>query len=484
MRLHQKFASVYALSLVCIPLVGLLGSIEGLAVCTIVAGLCYALRDYFAPEPDSINVMTCYAAFAALWFGVGNLCGYVLDPDAYPQYHTYDVPEYLFEAQVLATLGAVVPMVVYDLCKKGIRTNGRRAPSLFGFEVSDRDLIRFSLGLFAIGFVAQFLGIQYGFLGTVGSIISMGPVLLIFIISSRWRSPQATSLPRWTERLAIVVMIYQVGMALLFSNMRNTLIWPVAAYFLPFVLRKQLTPVRVAAGIVLIVCFAVVFQAIGEVRGEVFGTERVSYIIQRPSEAEAGIGGASDALGLVPLTARLSTFNQLTQVVRIAQEEGFQDGETIQYALYIFIPRALWPEKPVIAPGQWFAKKLGRGMDYDETRFSNAINMTIPGELYMNFGWLAVIFGMAGVAFLYHRFWEMSRFFDGDANPVGLVFGYVLFSQAMFNGSHLGGVLNLVFWYISLLGVTWALTFIFQRVRPAQPGERVAGRTEPQSAPL
>ena len=70
------------------------------------------------------------------------------------------------------------------------------------------------------------------------------------------------------------------------------------------------------------------------------------------------------------------------------------------------------------------------------------------------------------------------------SNPIGLVFGYVLFSQAMFNGSHLGGVFNLIFWYISLLVTTMVLSYVFRRVSKAQQEELAAGPTEPQSALL
>lgn len=485
MTLRNTFTVAYAMSLASLPLAALAGTIEGIAVCTLVAGVSYALRDYFAPEPDSINVMTCYAAFAALWFGLGNLVGYVVDAEKYPQFHSYDVPEFLFEAQVLAALGAVVPMITYDLLKARRGWRARRALPPVGFEVSDRDLLAFSLGLLTLGVVTQFVGLQFGFLGTLGTLINLGPVLAIFIISSRWRSPKPTTLPRWSQWLALGMMIFQVAVALLFSNMRNTLIWPVAAFFLPFVLRKRLTMTRVAIGILFVAGFSVAFKAIGEVRGQMFGEERLAYILQRPGDGEASAPeDDGDTLGLATLAARLSTFNQLTQVIRLVHDDGFYEGETIGYAVYVFIPRAIWPEKPEIAPGQWFARKLGHGMELGGTQFSNAINMTIPGELYLNYGWLAVVLGMAGLGLLYFQFWELSRFFEEDGNPVGLTFTYILFSQAMFNGSHLGGVINLILWYLSLLALTWGLTFVFTRLQGAPEPLRAPEHEQPQSAPV
>jgi hypothetical protein len=483
MRLRSTFATLFGISLAVMPVVLLMGSVEGLAACTVVAGLCYSLRDYFSPEQDSVNVMTCYAAFASLWFGVGNLVGYLLDGDQYPQFHVYDVPEYLLEAQVLATLGTVVPLLTFDACERHRARVSRRSPSQFGFEVSDRDLLRFCVGLLAITFSSQLLGIQFDFLGTLASLIYLGAVLVIFIISSQWQSPRATSLPRWTKWLAIALMVYQVGIALLFSNMRNNLVWPVAAYFLPFVLRKRLTLARVAGGVALVLCFAYVFQAIGEVRTQLFGEERLAYILDRPSGTGAR-DESGDATGLVSLAARLSTFNQLTQVVRIVEDEGLMEGETISYALYIFVPRAVWPDKPEVAPGQWFARKLGRGMDVGGSRFSNAINMTIPGELYLNFGWIGVLLGMVGVGALYHQYWQVAGYFRSDTNPIGLVFTYILINQAMFNGSHFAGAINLVLSFICLLAISWGLSLMFRRLRSEPSPTRASEQPEPQSAPL
>lgn len=467
MRARDVSAIVYVLSLTIFPFGIYLRSVELMALCTVTAGFGYALRDYFSPEPESNTVMTCYAAFAALWFGLGNLVGYLLDPDAFPQFHTYAVPEFLFEAQVLASLGAILPLVAFDAVRRRRPRGARRALlPLLGYDLADREILWLALSLLSLGWATRLLGLQFGFLGTVGGLISMGPALFIFIISARWRSPAPTTLPQWTKGLAIAVMVFEAVMALLFSNMRNTIIWPVAAYFLPFLLRKQITVRRLAVGVLLVLTFSLLFKSIGEVRGELFGSERLAYIVEQARDVSLDIPAESgeDALGITNVLARLSTFNQLTQVVRLVEDEGFYEGETIGYAVYVFVPRLIWPEKPSVAPGQWFARKLGRGQELGGARFSNAINMTIPGELYLNFGWIAVVVCMFGVGLLYFYLWETARFFSTDSNPVGQAFGYILFGQAMFNGSHIGGVFNLVLWYISLLAVGWALkAFVLKR---------------------
>ena len=466
MRLDDLFRTVFGVSVVVMAFGILLESPALLALLTVIAGLSFALSDYFSPRPDSVNVISCYAAFSALWFGLGNFFGYVLDPDKFPQFHGYDVPEFNFEAQVIATMGAIVPLIAYDTVRAHFERKGTTILSRIGFDVSDRDLVRFCVALLGISIVAQLAGLSFGFLGTLGSVIDMGPVLVIFIIFSRWRSDRPTTMPRWTMWLAVGVGLYQVGLGLLYSNMRNVLIWPVAAFFLPIILNKRLTLTRAVAGVALVFAFAISFQGIGEIRGRMFGNERLAYLVAR-SEAEVGAAADEDDddFGLIGLTARLSTFNQLTQVVRLVREDGYYDGETIGYAVYVFIPRVIWPEKPIIAPGQWFARRLGRGVGYEGGTFSNAINMTIPGELFLNFGWFATALGLATLGLIYYLLWQAVTFHRSESNPVALIFTYVLFSQAMFNGSHLGAFINLILWYISLTALTWALGLVFSKLR-------------------
>jgi hypothetical protein len=67
------------------------------------------------------------------------------------------------------------------------------------------------------------------------------------------------------------------------------------------------------------------------------------------------------------------------------------------------IPRAIWPDKPVLSRGRWFSANF-RGLE-ESTTSSSA--MTLFGESYLFFGWTGLVIGMciAGTALAgLHRF--------------------------------------------------------------------------------
>lgn len=69
--------------------------------------------------------------------------------------------------------------------------------------------------------------------------------------------------------------------------------------------------------------------------------------------------------------------------------EPFRWGSTLQVTLFGFIPRAIWPEKPI-----GIGKELTRyvvGPFYELHGFS--IGPTIPGDFYLNFGWAGFLVG-------------------------------------------------------------------------------------------
>ena len=92
-----------------------------------------------------------------------------------------------------------------------------------------------------------------------------------------------------------------------------------------------------------------------------------------------------DAVGET-LSKRL---NLAERFMMIASDEQRQDetwrGESYVNALLWFVPRTLWPDKPAMSMGRWFATKHLR---WDETTNSEA-GVTVWGEAYLNFGLLA-----------------------------------------------------------------------------------------------
>ncbi len=210
--------------------------------------------------------------------------------------------------------------------------------------------------------------------------------------------------------------------------------------------------------------FAVLFQPLGTVRGSVYGVERLEAIGGARTDVEERDAGSGAIDSAVALAARLSTHNQLSQVIRVTEEKGFVDGETLQYVVVAVIPRALWPSKPLVTPGQYFAREVGRGTETASGGFSNAINMTVPGELYLNFGWYAVVPGLALLGFVFALLHRAAVHGADPRNPVASAIALLVYVQAFFVGSNATTITNLVI----LLVAGWILggaqrTLIFDR---------------------
>jgi hypothetical protein len=452
-----------------------------MAGATIVVGASYAVRDYFDDRPGSVTVMTVYAFFGVFFFGLGNFLGFFAEAGPYEAiFNKYNVPEFHFEAQALATLGLVVPLASYRWIRAKFVQYGDRIPKV-GFDMSDRGVLWFTLTVLALAWTANFGQIDVSGLGTLSNLIGYGSLVAIFTLQSRWLSGEH-SLPTWTKWLPAIVMLVDATYNMMFRSLRVTVLWPIVAFCLPFMLRKLVTVSRVMVVVALVGVFMIAFKPLGELRGKIYGTERLLMIAQQSPFAETPDttdDGDVDPWGAMTVAARVSTYNQLSQVVRIVEDDGLYGGETLAYVTYVFIPRIIWPNKPLITPGQWFASKLGKGQFVTETKFSNAINMTIPGELYLNFGWLGSIVGLLLLGALYLLFWEAAGFHRADQNPLGQGFACILLMQAAFNGSDIAAVVNMVLWYIVYLAVTWALATLLARRRRTS----ASGRYPPSLPP-
>lgn len=106
---------------------------------------------------------------------------------------------------------------------------------------------------------------------------------------------------------------------------------------------------------------------------------------------------------------RVSLINSLAVVIRdVPRWVPYARGETLFLpALSFFIPRVIWPDKPVMTMGRDFGEKFRVVHILDEKTW---VSCTVPGELFWNFDLPGILFGMAlwgvGMRFLYRRYGE------------------------------------------------------------------------------
>ncbi len=421
-----------------------------LAAGTFVFGLARFLDDYRRGGAEEVDVISIYAFSAGVWFGLANLAGYLSRGTGLEErFYTWQDDRHIFTAQCIATLGAVVPVLADPILRTLLPAGGRsgarvgepRAPAR-GSDLPAALLacLAWGIRLGAPPEVLQVLG------GRVVSVLTVGPVVAIFLLVSDLVHARS---PRTRGRLAVisVLVLTEFARAAMRSDMRTDLLSPFVAAFLPLLLARALRwrhlPVALAGAAAVVLLFEPMATA-RTTPAE--GTDRARLLVSRalPGPGEAMADGA------VGVVSRLSTFNQLSRVAGLVEDRGTKDGETLAYLAYVFIPRVVWPDKPTISPGREFARELGRGTE-TESGWSNAVNMTVPGEFYLNFRWLGVIAGMVLVAAAF----RLARFsLGGLTTPrdiTGRVVAFFVVTQAMTIGSHAGAVVNLVLWWIFLL---------------------------------
>jgi hypothetical protein len=103
----------------------------------------------------------------------------------------------------------------------------------------------------------------------------------------------------------------------------------------------------------------------------------------------------------VIVTHRLYGFDSLVLAVRYTPDPiPYQDGATLQNLAAGLVPRVLWPGKPTIGIGYWFAQSYwGTPAGVEQVPQS----VTHPAELWIDFGWIGVIVGLA-ILGIWYRF--------------------------------------------------------------------------------
>ena len=370
-----------------------------------------------------------------------------------PLYFVYAMDEYLMLAAELTLAGVVLPVLGFWIVGRHVS----RWPLLdllprVHAVIPHARLVRWG-GLAA--FLAIALQVVGGMpsLGTLSAIVFLIPHMTVFALArvgTQYRVREAL----W---VALLLAILEAARALWSSYLRMEIVFPLVAFAFGALLgAKSLRPLRsplflplYAAGF----AFVVYFGALGATRGRAGGLERLITAYELEQEGQ-----------LIPQTvrhqqtvlSRLTTFNQLSQVGFLVERDGFMDGQTLDYLGFAFIPRFLWPEKPVIAKGAWFALQIGQAYIRPNGEPSNSVAMTIPGELYLNFGWLGVLTGCLLYGGLLAVFWTRTDFWNDSRNTFGSMFGFYLLWIGFGLGADLQIIVTVTAIYLLFVGASMA----------------------------
>ena len=428
------------------------------------AGL--AAMDISRADRGAVSPLTVYAV-AACVTELANVYGLLTaDNPSRSIYFLYTAEEHLLLASWLSLCGAVLPVLGFWIVIKGVQGNSAfdLLPKVSG-RIAFRHLLVAGTLLALSAIVLRSMQLLPN-LGTLTAIVLEVPLLVTFALA-RGGAERGR---RDAIFVALVIAFAECTRALLFDFLRGNVVAPIVAFSLGVLLgSRSLRPLRswyFAPVYAIAALFVFYFGAFGLARSGSGGVERIVRTIEideTPPELESQASRRQNVLG------RLTNFNQLSQIGRVVEEDGFYDGETLEYLGVAFIPRFLWPEKPLIAKGSWFALRIGQAYTAADGRPNNSVNMTVPGELYLNFGWLGVLLGAPLFGALLAVLWSRTDFWTDSQNTFGSAFGFFLFWFASWLGADLQLIVTLLAMYLLLAFGGRAYHTVFGSPEPTRP---------------
>jgi hypothetical protein len=402
----------------------LLGSAWLMSLGTALLGFAFASRDLSQLDRNRVSAITVYSLSAGA-IALANTVGLLAaDGPRRPVYFVYAVDEHLMLATELALAGTLIPVLAFYAMERRpeLRALVDMLPPVRGY-IPDRNLVIGAAAASAFVLVTR-LVMPLPKLGTLTGIFLMVPQLAVFTLARAATERRI----KGALTVALLIAIADASYALLFDYLRANVAAPLAALVLGALFgarslhvlkRKSFLPVYVA-----VAYFVIYFGAFAAARTTSEGLERISAASDIYADRIAG--EQLSATRQQTVLSRLTNFNQLSQIGRVVQEDGYLEGQTMEYLAFAFVPRFLWPEKPTIAKGAWWALRIGQAHTSASGQITNSVNMTIPGELFLNFGWLGVFVGCSAFGALLGILWVQASFWSGSNNTLGTAFGFYL----------------------------------------------------------
>lgn len=191
--------------------------------------------------------------------------------------------------------------------------------------------------------------------------------------------------------------------------------------------------------------FPSLFTFLGSNRSELWGAQKLDMAIDN-------LDAGADPEGQT-IMSRLSIIPQISKIIKLTESKGFYEGQTLNYLGYVFIPRFIWPDKPKIKQGQWFALEIGAAYKRKDGRINNSVNMTVPGEFYLNFGWMGLGLGCILFGLTMGWIWNQTNY----ENVYGWVIRFYLLFLGLFS---LGADLQIIPTVFAYL-ITYKLLLFF-----------------------
>lgn len=351
----------------------------GLLVFSILYCFFYLVKDFWPLRINRLDISSVFP-IGLLLNSISHLIAITSNPADVKYYLLLYKSQYLFEGLAIFHIGSVVIMETmrFLIKDKGLLNLSARKHLIYGWSF----MVLISIGLF---FITKFTPLgTLGSIGTATKLLLFGSIMYLSVFAHISNSAGK-----------INTLIFYVGFlslwALMYSYLRYEILLPWMAYFLgEGIARKSLLRFSNQSKVVIIVLavsIPPIFTFLGKERATLRNdSSKVGIVLQGAQQSEELEGGET-------IMSRLSYINQLTNLVNLTKKNGLYRGETLEYYKFVLIPRIIWPDKPLIMQGQWFALETGLAYKLKSGRANSSINMTVPGEFYLNYGWMGVFVG-------------------------------------------------------------------------------------------
>lgn len=353
--------------------------------------------------------------------------------------YSYIVPKYIDDAALIWCISSTLCVIGFNLASK------RSFPAI-DFEIKKKKTLQ---NLFWVLFVANLLTIiGYGVLIKGGNqfakIFGLLNSIGILFYARLW----ATENSRLYRNYAILLYLVETYIALTSSFLRFELILPTFYLFAGFFLGKGdlkfALSYRVIPLIAILVFYSSVFTSLQHNRSNFISV--FNGTAAGEEEVEDTRDRSDDNSGA--LLNRSANLAQITNVVNLVQKNDFYGGKASEPMIIALVPRVLWPDKPLIQLGAWFALEIGVGTKTSLGTANNSINMTVAGQLYLDFGWVGVVLGSLLFGAFLAVLWNSTRFYASQFNLMGTIFGGYLFLLSIGSYADLQVVITLMSTYI------------------------------------
>lgn len=353
-------------------------------------------------------------------------------------YYAYLVPENINMASVIWIIGTTFIFIGYELFKTVSLTD-------IGVEMKNPDKLR-TLFFVMLLFSARSFFMSDLTFGSIATLLSAVSIMGIIYFARLWGKYEKITYRNY----AIVLYVVQTYILLLYSYLRSDIILPTVAIFIGYYLGRgtirEIFTVRVVPFILIGIIFLNYFSVFGNSRADIgTGMQRFTHM---NAMAESDNIYVEEKQSVI---YRLSILPQVTNVVELVKKNGYYKGKATAPLAIALIPRVLWPEKPLIAIGAWFAVEIGQGREF-EGWYNNSINMTIPGHLFLDFGWLGLCVGCLLMGGAFSALWNASGFNQSVFNITGTIFGGYLLIAAI-NG--IGADLQIIITFFAFYILFW-----------------------------